>query len=246
MTPPTVSRLVVLSVVGALVLAACGPATESPSPSATPAPTPSAVPASPASPTGAPQGDAVYDAIEEQVVALRGLDRIDVARETIDVERLKELSSADFDKDNPPEYVAASERLYKALGLMDEDASLRELFLDLIGSQVAGFYRPDDKKLYVVSRSGEINGADKITFAHEYDHALQDANFDIFLEPSRRLMTRVAGPMMTGSGSGKKRPSSMPALRMDEAKSLLNFWAISRASSRCCFWSSPTGTWVAR
>ena len=71
MTPPTVSRLVVLSVVGALVLAACGPATESPSPSATPAPTPSAVPASPASPTGAPQGDAVYDAIEDQVVCTR-------------------------------------------------------------------------------------------------------------------------------------------------------------------------------
>ena len=30
------------------------------------------------------------------------------------------------------------------------------------------------------------------------------------------------------------------------AKSLLNFCAMSRASSRCCFWSSPTGTCVAR
>ena len=30
------------------------------------------------------------------------------------------------------------------------------------------------------------------------------------------------------------------------AKSLLNFCAMSRESSRCCFWSSPTGTCVAR
>ena len=30
------------------------------------------------------------------------------------------------------------------------------------------------------------------------------SDFDIFLVPSRRLMTRVAGPMIRGSGSGKK------------------------------------------
>ena len=58
----------------------------------------------------------------------------------------------------------------------------------------------------------------------------------IFLVPSRRLMTRVASPKISGSVSGKK--SGAP-------KSLLNFWAMSRVSSRCCFWSSPTGTWVA-
>ena len=29
------------------------------------------------------------------------------------------------------------------------------------------------------------------------------SDFDIFLVPSRKHITRVAGPMMTGSGSGK-------------------------------------------
>ena len=57
----------------------------------------------------------------------------------------------------------------------------------------------------------------------------------IFLAPSRSDMTRVASPKMSGSVSGK---TSTPT-------SLLNFWAMSRVSSRCCFWSSPTGTWVA-
>ena len=36
-----------------------------------------------------------------------------------------------------------------------------------------------------------------------------------------------------------------PAALLASPRSRLNMPAISRASSRCCFWSSPTGTWVA-
>ena len=32
----------------------------------------------------------------------------------------------------------------------------------------------------------------------------EGSDFDIFLVPSRRLITRVAAPSITGSGSGKK------------------------------------------
>ena len=46
-------------------------------------------------------------------------------------------------------------------------------------SQVAGLYSPDDKQLYVVSRSGKLGPTEKTTFAHEYTHALQDQNFDL-------------------------------------------------------------------
>jgi hypothetical protein len=94
--------------------------------------------------------------------------------------------------------VAASELLYKALGLMPKDQSLKQLYLELLGSQVAGFYDPDKKQLYVVSRTGTVNGADKITFAHEYDHALQDANFAVFkeqkdlLDQTDRALARAA------------------------------------------------------
>src|SRR5215469_11979302 len=48
-------------------------------------------------------------------------------------------------------------------------------------------------------------------------------------------MTRVATPGRTASGSGKKSGA---------LKSLLNFCAMSRESSRCWRWSSPTGTLV--
>jgi hypothetical protein len=129
---------------------------------------------------------------------MRGLPAVDVKRETIDGEALKAFNLKNFDEDNPPEYIAANERLYKAFGLLPPDQSLKQLYLDLIDSQVAGFYRPDDKTLYVVSRTGTIGGADKITFAHEYDHALQDAAFPVFkdmkelLDETDRALARAA------------------------------------------------------
>ena len=43
----------------------------------------------------------------------------------------------------------------------------------------------------------------------------------------------------------REEPVGAALARDGLAKSLLNFCAMSRASSRCCFWSSPTGTWVA-
>lgn len=206
MTRPDRPRLGALLLVTALLAVACGGEPASPSPSASTAPTPapsaSTAPDPTAStapspgPTG--QSDALYDQIEDQVLAIRGLEPVDVDRQTIDGEALKAYNAENFDEDNPAAYVAATERLYKALGLMPEDQSLKQLFLDLIDSQVAGFYDPDAKQLFVVSRSGAINGADKITFAHEYDHALQDANFDVFgqqkelLDQSDRALARAA------------------------------------------------------
>ena len=186
MTRPFLARLGASTLALVLLVAACGPTTPTPSsapPSLPPDATPS--PSASATPVASQDIDAIYDAIEAQVLELRGLPATVVERETIDAATLAVLAEEDFDKDNPADDIAASERLYKALGLLDEDASVRDLFLDLIRSQVAGFYRPDAKKLYVVSRGGAVGGADKVTFAHEYVHALQDANFDVFGDPER-------------------------------------------------------------
>ncbi len=208
MTSPFAARRLALVATVALIVSACGPAVPTGSPTASPstptsappsvAPTASPTPAASATPLPSGAADAIFDAIEGQVVAIRGLPATEVKRHTIGAAELKTLNEKSFDEDNPPAYIAASERLYKAFGLMPESPSLRDTFLALIDSQVAGFYRPDDKTLYVVSRSGAINGADKITFAHEYDHALQDANFTVFkdqktlLDQSDQALARAA------------------------------------------------------
>lgn len=187
----------------AIGLAACGSSdpTVSPStsaPTATPPPATSAPPSTAPTPVASGEEAAIYDAIEAQVLELRGLPPVDVDRQTIDAAALKAKNAAYFDQDNPADYIAGNERLLKALGVLPEEQTLRDTFLDLIDSQVAGFYRPDEKALYVVSRSGSINGADKITFAHEYVHALQDAHSTIFQNPeelrdeSDRALARAA------------------------------------------------------
>jgi hypothetical protein len=126
---------------------------------------------------------AALDAIERQVVDIRGLEStVALDREVIDEARLVELSTQSFDEDNPPAYTAAYERMFKALGLIPQDMDLRATTLEMIGAGVAGFYRPDEKKMYIVSRSEGFGAEDKVTYAHEFTHALQDQHWPVFTE----------------------------------------------------------------
>jgi hypothetical protein len=123
---------------------------------------------------------AIYESVEEQVVAIRGLTaKAPVTPNLLDEAGIRKLTSETFAEDNPAAVIAANERIYKAFGLLPADASLAALYVELLGSQVAGLYDPDDKKLYVVSKSGAIRATEKSTFAHEFTHALQDQNFDL-------------------------------------------------------------------
>ncbi len=179
--PSVHARRGTLLLVLALVLIACGSATPSPTPSSTAAPSATAAPTASATPAASQDADAIYDTIEQEVIAIRDLQPTKpVDRQQISESELREMLTKQFDEETPPEYLAANERLYKALGLMPQDGSLRDLSLDLLSGGVAGFYRDDQGKLYVVSRTGAIGGNEKITFAHEFTHALQDQTWTVF------------------------------------------------------------------
>jgi len=191
------------AVLAVLLLLGCGINAPSPSPTPSPTPTPtpaaSSSPSASASPASSADVDAVYDAIEEQVIEIRGLDPArDVARKVIDEAELRTLITEQFDEETPPEYVAANERLYKALELIPAGSDLRELTLDLLSGGVAGFYRSDQDTLYIVSRTGLPGVNERITFAHEFDHALQDQNTSVFddqdgvLDQADRILARQA------------------------------------------------------
>lgn len=122
----------------------------------------------------------MYAQIEAQVQQIRELTaKTPVAPKLLDDATLKANVAASFEKDNPPKVVAANERAYQLLGLIPNGTSLKELYLKLLGSQVAGYYDSDTKELYVVSRSGGLGPTERVTFAHEFDHALQDQNFGL-------------------------------------------------------------------
>ena len=202
---PRAPTLVWLAI-GALLASACGSATPSTAPSSSAAPTvasptkaPSASVAIPSASAGADSTGAVYDAVEQQVIAIRGLKPTrPVPRQFIDEAELRTLITEEFDKETPPAYLAAQERFYKALGLIPATSSLRNLELDLLSGGVAGFYRNDQGKLYVVSKSGKPGANERFYFSHEYTHALQDQNstifkdFDKVLDQSDQLLARQA------------------------------------------------------
>lgn len=74
-------------------------------------------------------------------------------------------------------------QMFKLLGLMPEDTDLEKLLLDVYSSQIAGFYDDETKDFLIVQATGAVsatlNVQDKITFVHEYVHALQDQHFDL-------------------------------------------------------------------
>jgi hypothetical protein len=193
MTPmprsPIRLRAFVAVAVFAIAVGACQPSapSASPSPSATATPPPSATPSAPPSPgatSSAPASpadlSATYAAIESDVRAIRGLQaKTPVDPTVVDGAGIKKITADGFRKDNPQALVDANERLLKGLGLLPADANLGDLYVKLLGEQVAGLYSPDDKHLYVVSRSGKLGPTEKTTFAHEYTHALQDQNFEL-------------------------------------------------------------------
>ena len=138
-----------------LLLAACGTSSGSPTPSSartTAAPTTAPTTAVTTQP---PDPATVYARIEDQVQQIRGLTAKDpVDPKLLDEAKLKANVTASFEKDNPPALVDANERLYRLLGLIPAGTSLKDLYLKLLSSQVAGYYDSDTKELYVVSRSG--------------------------------------------------------------------------------------------
>ena len=220
-----------LAVVIVLVASACDPATPSGAPSSTASPSvpattspPSASAAVPsasiAPPSASPNAeiDAIYDAVEEQVIAIRGLKPVrPVERQFLSEPELRAAITKLFDEETPPAYLAANDRLYKALGLIPTTSNLRDLTLELLSGAVAGFYRSDQGKLYLVSKTGTPGPTERMYFAHEYDHALQDQNSTIFKDQD--------GVLDQGDRIGARQ-----AIYEGDATLLMSQWAASNLS----------------
>ena len=82
-----------------------------------------------------------------------------------------------FNEELPESELSGQERSYKAFGLVPASMDLRRFMLDLLTEQVAGYYDPKAKTLYVVEGGDEaVTG---ITISHELVHALQDQHFNL-------------------------------------------------------------------
>lgn len=123
--------------------------------------------------------------IEAQVTQVRGLKpKADVSGQLLSRaewrERLRRGATPEgtdtSNEDNPAD---SSRRLLVLLGMVEAGADPQALGQDFLGSAVQGIYEPSNKTLTVILDGDKPTVSDRITYAHEYTHALQDQHFGI-------------------------------------------------------------------
>ncbi|HUS66085.1 MAG TPA: hypothetical protein VMZ28_16145 [Kofleriaceae bacterium] len=119
---------------------------------------------------------AAADRIAGEVAKLRGLKlRRPIKRGVMNTKQLEARLLERVHEDYQPEELANEEMAMKRLGLLPVEMSYLDTVIALLKSQIAGFYDPADRKLYL---SEESMGGEEV-MAHEIDHALQDQHFDL-------------------------------------------------------------------
>lgn len=94
-----------------------------------------------------------------------------------DRDQVREFLERQFAEQITPLELSGVEQAYKLLGMVPDTLDLRRFLLDLLTEQVAGYYDPATKVLYVVEGgSPEITS---VTIGHELVHALQDQYFPL-------------------------------------------------------------------
>ena len=117
--------------------------------------------------------------IESQVTQLRGIMPSEsVSRSLLTPDELREHVIHDFLGDYTQEDALQDVRLLYLLGLIEPGVDLWQLYADLFTEQIAGFYDTETDEMIVICGSG-FGGVERLTYAHEYTHALQDQTYDI-------------------------------------------------------------------
>jgi hypothetical protein len=128
--------------------------------------------------SGAPDPPVLRD-IETQVMQIRGLTALsEPPLGVVDSAGMARLLSDEFDRDYLPADRESDQKLYVALGLLKSSENLVQIQLNLLASQVVGVYDPDTKSMIVLG-DHQFGAPEKVTYAHEFNHALQDQYFDL-------------------------------------------------------------------
>jgi hypothetical protein len=120
--------------------------------------------------------EALVEVVAGHVADLRELDwSTDVEVDFVDGAELSGRLDELLDEADPARELDGEQRLLSALGAIPADTDLEQLQREMLDGQVAGYYAPEDGELVVrVPDDGTIRPLDKVTLAHELDHALAD------------------------------------------------------------------------
>ena len=154
--PTTTSTLPTTTVPGTSTTAAPAPATTQPVP---------------------PALAAIFAQIQGQVAQARGLPWLGPLDISVapDAEFIRQFTAV-TQRDLHPDRIRGDEQTYKLLKLIPENTDYLKAYLDLLNGAVLGFYDPKTSKL-LVRAGGTPTPYQRITIAHEMDHALTDQHF---------------------------------------------------------------------
>jgi len=155
--------------------------TATPFPTWTPRPSPTTFTLP--TPTPRPLKDeeaATLDQVEREVAALRGLDPLrSVPRWKITKTQLRSRYADLFASDEWEDEARALALGLGALDFMAPDTDLLRLWQESFGDNIAGLYVVEEEEIYLVTEAYLIGASERVVFAHEFGHALQDQHFDL-------------------------------------------------------------------
>ncbi len=123
-----------------------------------------------------PDVEAAVVELSDFVAAQRGAPFEDpVTVELASDEEFEARLLEDFEEGE--EDLAETERIFRALGFIDDDADLVKALRDLLSVGVIGFYDPETDELVV--RGDGVTPYTKVTIVHELVHAWDDQHFEL-------------------------------------------------------------------
>lgn len=121
---------------------------------------------------------AQMDEIENQVATLRGLrPKRSVDRVLLTPSELRQRVIDDFLDDYTEQDALDDARVLNLFGLLEPGFDLWNFYVDLFSEQIAGFYDDTEEEMAIICGTG-FKAPERITFAHEFAHALQDQSHD--------------------------------------------------------------------
>ncbi len=119
--------------------------------------------------------------IEEDMQEVRELALLDpINVSTMTLEEYQDQTRQQL-LDYPEDQWAQDQAALIAMGLLDEDEDIQEIYTQAYGGSFVGYYDPETDEMVLIAFSDgeDLSPLGQVTFAHETVHALQDQHFDL-------------------------------------------------------------------
>jgi len=118
--------------------------------------------------------------INGQVVPLRGLTPLtNVPRDFMNHQQLRDYFTSTLNREWSPEAEQQERSVMQALDMDSGNADMRQSQIDSLVKSVLGFYDQNSKQLVIVTNRAQMGVRDRVTYAHEFTHSLQDQHYDL-------------------------------------------------------------------